>query len=101
MLMKSENWTSMRRRTYSIKSGIQGLLRYARRGEDGDRQGTQGGIPEAGAEASPRRQSRRQGCRGALQGDQRGLRGARRSGEAPQVRRAWRQLAHVRAGAAA
>jgi len=36
-----------------------------------------------------------------LQGDQRGLRGARRSGEAQEVRRTGRQLAHVRAGTAA
>src|SRR5262245_55063038 len=101
MLMKSENWTSMRRPVYFIKSGIQGLLRHPRGGEDGDGQGTEGGIPEAGPEAPSRRQSRGQERGDALQGDQRGLRGARRSREAAQVRRARRQLAHVRTGAAA
>ena len=55
-------------------------------------------YPEAGAQAPSRRQSRRQGRRSALQGNQRGLRGARRSGQTEEIRRAGRELAHVRAG---
>ena len=69
--------------------------------EDRDRQGDQAGVPEAGAQAPSRRQPGRQGGRGEVQGDQRGLRGARRSREAQEVRRARRQLAAVRTGAAA
>ena len=42
----------------STEHGVQGLLRHARRREDGDRQGNQAGVPEAGAQAPPRRQSR-------------------------------------------
>ena len=48
----------------------------------------------------PGRQPGRQDGRVALQVHQRGLRGARRPGQAPQVRRTGRQLAPVRAGAA-
>ena len=81
--------------------GIQGLLPDARRRQDRVRQGDQAGVPEAGAQAPSRRQPRRQVRRGEVQGDQRGLRSARRCRQAPQVRRARRELADVRAGAAA
>ena len=57
------------------------------------REGNQAGVPEAGAQAPSRRQPGRQVGRGEVQGDQRGLRGARRSREAQEVRRARRQLA--------
>ena len=64
------------------------------------RQGDQAGLPEAGAQVSPGRESRRQGRRGQVQGSERGQRGAERSGEAQEVRRAWRELARVRERAA-
>ena len=66
--------------------------------EDGDREGNQAGVPQAGAQAPSRRQPGRQGRRGEVQGDQRGLRGPRRLRQAQEVRRARRQLAGVRAG---
>ena len=47
------------------RRGLQGLLRDARRGEDGHREGDQAGVPEAGAQAPPGRQPGRQGGRGA------------------------------------
>ena len=80
--------------------GIQGLLPDARRRQDGLRQGDQAGLPEAGPQVPPGREPGRQGGRVALQGDQRGLRGARRSREAEEVRRTGRELAPVRTGAA-
>ena len=84
----------------SDRDGLQGLLPDARAHEVGDRQGDQEHVPEAGAQAPPGRQSGRQGRRVEVQGDQRGLRGARRRRQAEEIRRAGRQLADVRAGAA-
>src|SRR5476649_2190498 len=78
--------------------GLQRLLLDARRRENRHAKRDQGGVPEAGAQAPPRRQPGRQGGRGAFQGAQRSARSPRRSREAPQVRRAGRQLAAVRAG---
>ena len=69
-------------------------------GKTASEQGNQAGVPEARAQVPSGRQPGRQGGRVAVQGDQRGLRGARRPGQAPEVRRAGRQLAPVRAGAA-
>ena len=42
--------------------GLQGLLHDARRRQDGVRQGDQAGVPQAGAQAPPRRQPGRQGA---------------------------------------
>ncbi len=50
-------------------------------------------LPQARAQAPSGSESRRQGRRSQVQGDQRSQRGAGRSGEAPQVRRAGRELA--------
>ena len=65
------------------------------------REGDQAGLPEARAQASPGREPGRQGGGVALQGDQRGLRGPRRSGQAQEIRRARRELARLRAGGGA
>src|SRR5262245_46168949 len=69
-------------RTLDQTYGVQGLLRDTRRREDRERKGNQTGLSEARAQTSSRRQSRRQVGGIKVQGDQRGLRSARRSGEA-------------------
>ncbi len=71
----------------------EGLLQGARRRVDGVRQGDHARLPEAGQAAPPRRQP---GIRGALQGDQRGLRRAGRPREAQGVRRGPHARAHRR-----
>src|SRR5206468_9557674 len=68
-------------------SKVPGLLRGARRAAHGEARGDQARLSEACAEAPSRPSasgSARQGL-GTLQGDQRGLRGTERSGEARQI----------------
>ncbi len=97
----NRRWAVPAGRSPPVNDGIQGLLPDARRREDGDGKRDQAGVPQACPQVPSRRQPWRQDLRVQVQGDQRGVRGARRRRQAPQVRRARRELADVRAGAAA
>src|SRR5205809_1399014 len=81
----------------SFKYGrrVQGLLQDPRRRSEGRRQDDQVRLPPAGPQV-PSRRRQEQGRDRPLQGDQRGKRGALRSGEAPPLRHARPRLAALR-----
>ena len=83
-----------------LARGVPGLLLDPRRAEDRDGEGDPVRLSEACPKAPSRRQPGQQRGRGALQADQRGVRGPVRRREAQEVRRARVALARVRAGAA-
>ena len=81
-----------------VREGLlQGPRRARRRLAEGDHEG----VPEAGAPEPPRRQPRRHGGRGALQGDLRRLRRGRRRRQAQGVRRGPQARARGRRRSAA
>ena len=83
-----------------VARGVPGLLLGPRRAEDGDGEGDPVRLSKARPEAPSRRQPGQRRGRGALQADQRGVRGPVRRREAQEIRRARVAVARVRAGAA-
>ena len=91
---RPRSW-SPRPRRRTIRGGeVPGLLRGARCAAHREAGRDQEGLPPARAQASSGSSAARRARQGrrAVQGDQRGLRGPERSGQARQVRRARREL---------
>ena len=86
LAIDTEAGATRRSRVMMAKPCDEGSLQDAGRRRERRRRRDQEGLPQAGQEVSPRRHRRRQEEDRALQGDQRGVRGARRREEARGVR---------------